>query len=176
VSVLNLNPSPSPGSKRRSLPFDDVWFAFESGGDLKDDKEAIKDLPPRGVKPQRLGAPPVAASSSTRRVCIYRAPWTSRLAERPLFVRQIYRSPALGKGRLIYDAPPPTPPAPSPPLSPPLRGPSWLRLAVSLGFIRAARFSRNTLPRCSSDRGACGGKASREAGGLDPSLTPLARA
>lgn len=79
------------------------------GARLKNDRKAIKDLPPTGGKLCCLRASwsPVAAALSTPHDCIYRAQWMSHLAARPLLVHQIYRSPHWKRGGiLIYDAPP----------------------------------------------------------------------
>lgn len=70
------------------------------------------------VKGLRQSEPPVvAAASSTRHGCIYRAPlWMSHLAPCPLFLRQIYGSPLQGglldlRPTLLLH-PPPTSPSP----------------------------------------------------------------
>lgn len=64
--------------------------------------------------------PPVAAAASpTPHGCIYRASWMSHLAPCPLFLRQIYGSPAPGRAPWFTTGPPsppsPPPSAPTPP-------------------------------------------------------------
>lgn len=90
---------------------------------LKNDRGAIKDLPPTGSKLCCLRASwsPVAAALSTPHDCIYRAQWMSHLAARPLLVHQIYRSPHWKRGGRLdlrcTPLPPPPPSAYTPPLS-----------------------------------------------------------